>query len=238
MLRKYIKRLQVPDVPSSLINVLQTYSASRRTLQSRLWMRDYSTYNMCWMTPTVSSITSRSRSCGRQNGSSRAKTRRIRLFNVRDFEPIFSTHIKEFNDSMDILFDADQFAGTFLPIGRRLFDEAEEAENRRDTKKAQDLFLWAGAVYRIARSPVTRKDSPRNWQAWEEGKRAYLRGARYFDAPIREISNRFHTFECFCMRRYGSHTSVLASSKAIRPRIRSTLARCAIHLRARLISYR
>ncbi len=75
---------------------------------------------------------------------------------VEDFDPIFEGLINTSNDDSSILYDPDAYATPFLPVGASLVKQAEEAESANDIEKAEELFLRAGAVYRIARFPVNR----------------------------------------------------------------------------------
>lgn len=104
---------------------------------------------------------------------------------VEDFDPIFEGLINTSNDDSSILYDPDAYATPFLPVGASLVKQAEEAESANDIEKAEELFLRAGAVYRIARFPVNR--SKLSQEAWKLGKDAYLRGGKYLDPPNQEV---------------------------------------------------
>jgi hypothetical protein len=109
--------------------------------------------------------------------------------NIEDFDPIFGELVKRSNDSIKILYDPDAYAEPFLPVGDRLFEQAEEAEKAGDVNRAKEFFLRAGAVYRIARFPIIR--SKLSKQAWESNKAAYLRGGKYLDPPNQVVNIPF-----------------------------------------------
>ena len=100
---------------------------------------------------------------------------------VEDFDPIFAELVKASNDSPAILFQPDEYAKPFLPVGDDLVTKAARAEEQGDTANAKDLYLRAAAVYRIARFPINR--SSVSQQAWEKGKAAYAKGGRYLSPP-------------------------------------------------------
>ena len=108
---------------------------------------------------------------------------------VEDFDPIFEQLIKRSNDDVSILYDPDAYAAPFLPVGESLVEQAEASEQRGDTAQARDLYLRAGAVYRIARFPINR--SLLSQEAWEAGKAAYLKGGKYLDPPNEEVMMPF-----------------------------------------------
>ena len=108
---------------------------------------------------------------------------------VEDFDPIFEQLIASSSDNAGVLYDADAYAAPFLPVGEGLVKKAEEAEKDGDTAKAKELYLRAGAVYRIARFPINR--SKLSQQAWEAGKDAYIRGGKYLDPPNQEVMISF-----------------------------------------------
>jgi hypothetical protein len=107
--------------------------------------------------------------------------------NIKDFEPIFERLIELSPGGNSIINDPEVYASTFLPTGISLFEEAEVFEHKGDIEKAQELFLRAGAVFRIARFPIIRRESRSSVQAWEFGKTAFLRGARCFASPVQEV---------------------------------------------------
>ena len=76
-----------------------------------------------------------------------------------------------------------------VPIGAALVKQAEEAERQNDWETAKELYVRAGAVYRIARFPIIRSKLSR--QAWEAGKAAYLKGGQYLDPPNQEVMMLF-----------------------------------------------
>lgn len=102
-----------------------------------------------------------------------------------DFEKVFAELIKESGDDVAILNDADRYAKPFLPVGEDLVRQAKEAEAAGSTDTARDLFLRAGAVYRIARFPVIRSALGR--KAWELGREAYLAASPYLSPPNVEV---------------------------------------------------
>lgn len=101
--------------------------------------------------------------------------------NVEDFDPIFEELGKISGDHPEILYRPDEYAKPFLPVAESLVATAEQAEGRGSTSTARELYLRAAAVYRIARFPINR--SQLSQKAWEKGKDAYLKGARYLDPP-------------------------------------------------------
>ena len=101
--------------------------------------------------------------------------------NVEDFDPIFSDLVARSGDQRDILYQPDEYAKPFLPVGERLASMAAQAEEQRDAANARDLYLRAAAVYRIARFPINR--SPLSHEAWERGKAAYAQGGQYLTPP-------------------------------------------------------
>ena len=101
--------------------------------------------------------------------------------NVEDFDPIFSDLVARSGDQRDILYQPDEYAKPFLPVGERLASMAAQAEEQGDAANARDLYLRAAAVYRIARFPINR--SPLSHEAWERGKAAYTKGGQYLTPP-------------------------------------------------------
>jgi pimeloyl-ACP methyl ester carboxylesterase len=104
---------------------------------------------------------------------------------VEDFDPIFKQLIEMSGDDTAILYDPDSYAAPFLPVGEDLVGRAGTAESEGKLAEAKELYLRAGAVYRIARFPINRSRLSR--QAWEAGKAAYLKGGKYLDPPNREV---------------------------------------------------
>ncbi|TGD99650.1 alpha/beta hydrolase family protein [Methylobacterium nonmethylotrophicum] len=100
---------------------------------------------------------------------------------VADFGPIFAELIAVSGDDPAILYRPDDYAAPFLPAGRRLVDQAEDAASGGRTEEARDLFLRAAAVYRIARFPINR--SPLGQGAWTKGKAAYEKAGALLDPP-------------------------------------------------------
>ena len=102
-----------------------------------------------------------------------------------DFEKVFAALIEESGDDTAVLYDPNRYAAPFLPVGEDLVRQAKEAEAASDKDKARELFLRAGAVYRIARFPVIR--SPFGKKAWELGREAYLGASPYLSPPNVEV---------------------------------------------------
>ena len=101
---------------------------------------------------------------------------------AEDFDPVFAELVRLSSDNADIFLRPDDYAKPFLPIGEKLALMAEEAEKQGDTAKACELYLRAAAVFRISRFPINR--SPLGQEAWQKGKAAYVKGARYLTPPI------------------------------------------------------
>ena len=101
--------------------------------------------------------------------------------NVEDFDPIFAELVRLSGDRPDILYNPDEYAKPFFPVGDKLVSLAERAEAQGDTDKARELYLRAAAVYRIARFPINR--SPVSQQAWKQGKAAYVKAGQYMNPP-------------------------------------------------------
>ena len=99
--------------------------------------------------------------------------------NVEDFDPIFKELVQISNDSSDLLYRPDDYAKPFFPVAEDLVSRASQAETHGDAAKAQELYLRAAAVYRIARFPVNR--SKVSQEAWERGKEAYVKAGRYLN---------------------------------------------------------
>ena len=106
-----------------------------------------------------------------------------------DFDTIFENLIQESNDDTAVFFDPERYAKPFLPVGESLVKQAEEAEQAKDFTKACELYLRAGAVYRMARFPVIR--SPLGQKAWDLGKAAYLKAGQYLPSTIAEVRMPF-----------------------------------------------
>ena len=96
---------------------------------------------------------------------------------VEDFDPIFADLAKAAGSRPDILYQPDEYAKPFLPVGERLAAMAGQAEEQGDVPKARDFYLRSAAVYRIARFPINR--SPTSWEAWEKGKAAYVKAGQF-----------------------------------------------------------
>jgi hypothetical protein len=100
---------------------------------------------------------------------------------VEDFDPVFAELVRASEDRTDILYQPDEYAEPFLPVGDSLVSMAEEAELKGNTDQARDLYLRAAAIYRIARFPINR--SKTSQAAWERGKAAYVRGGQFLSPP-------------------------------------------------------
>jgi pimeloyl-ACP methyl ester carboxylesterase len=103
-----------------------------------------------------------------------------------DFDSIFENLIEENDNNPMVFFDPDRYAKPFFKVGLDLVERAKTAEKAGNTDEARDLFLRAGAVYRLARFPINR--SPLSQRAWELGKEAYLSGAKYLSSPVHEVA--------------------------------------------------
>ena len=108
---------------------------------------------------------------------------------VEDFDPIFEELRKTSNDDPSILYDPDAYAKPFFPVAENLVAEAQKAEKSGGTDEARDLYLRAGAVYRMARFPINR--STLSQKAWEDGKKAYMAASPYLNPPNTEVSIPF-----------------------------------------------
>lgn len=108
---------------------------------------------------------------------------------VADFDPIFAELTAVAGDDPAILYRPDDYAAPFLPVGRRLVAQAEDAASGGRTAEARDLFLRAAAVFRIARFPINR--SPLGQEAWTEGKAAYEKAGALLDPPSAPVTIPF-----------------------------------------------
>jgi len=101
--------------------------------------------------------------------------------NVDDFDPIFAQLSAASEHDPDLLLRPDDYAEPFLPVARRLVDEAHQAAADSRSGAAQDLYLRGAAVYRMARFPVIR--SPLGQEAWTKGKAAYEQAGLLLNPP-------------------------------------------------------
>lgn len=108
---------------------------------------------------------------------------------VDDFDPVFAELVERSGDDPAVLNRPDDYAVPFLPVARQLVTDAEQALAGGDTARARELFLRAGAVYRIARFPINR--SPTSQDAWEKGKAAYERAGLLLDPPSTTVEIPF-----------------------------------------------
>ncbi|KAF4458737.1 yellowish-green 1 [Fusarium albosuccineum] len=102
-----------------------------------------------------------------------------------DFDRVFDSLIKNSGDDAAVFFDPDEYAKPFFPIAEDLVSQARDAEKAGDIDKAREMFLRAGAVYRIARFPINR--GRLGQKAWELGKEAYLAASPYLSPPNCEV---------------------------------------------------
>ena len=109
--------------------------------------------------------------------------------NVEDFDPVFEELVSTSGDDPSILHRPDDYARPFLPVGRHLVAQAEDALSRGQGDQAKWLFLRAAAVFRIARFPIVR--SPLTRQAWEEGKAAFEKAGEMLDPPNARVAIPF-----------------------------------------------
>ncbi|KAJ3136777.1 hypothetical protein HK100_001281 [Physocladia obscura] len=100
---------------------------------------------------------------------------------VEDFDNVFKNLVAASNDDVDILFNPDAYAKEFFPVAEDLVHRGNEAESKNELDVARDLYLRAAALYRIARFPIVR--SPLSQKAWQDGKAAFEKGAKYLDPP-------------------------------------------------------
>ena len=100
---------------------------------------------------------------------------------VVDFDPTFAALVAASDGGTGILYRPDDYARPFLPVERRLADQADEAASNGLMADARSLYRRAAAVYRMARFPIAR--SPLGQEAWERGKAAYEQAGRLFDPP-------------------------------------------------------
>lgn len=103
-----------------------------------------------------------------------------------DFDEVFENLIQSSGDDPAVLFDPDEYARPFFPVAENLTSKAREAESAGDVNKARELFLRAGAVYRIARFPINR--SQLGQEAWNSGREAYLAASPYLSPPNIEVA--------------------------------------------------
>jgi len=104
---------------------------------------------------------------------------------IEDFEPIIEQLKVSSNDEVSILYQPDEYAKAFIPVGEKLVQQGEEAEKAGNTAKAKEFYLRAAAVYRIARFPINR--SPLTQKAWQLNKATYFMGSRYLNPPVRPV---------------------------------------------------
>ncbi|KAI0123249.1 Alpha/Beta hydrolase protein [Xylariales sp. AK1849] len=103
-----------------------------------------------------------------------------------DFDRAFDDLVQATGDNADVLFNPDEYAKPFFPVAGSLMKQAHDAENAGHIDKARELFLRAGAVYRIARFPINR--SQLGQRAWYLGKEAYLAASPYLSPPSFEVA--------------------------------------------------
>jgi acetyl esterase/lipase len=100
---------------------------------------------------------------------------------VDDFDPIFAQLSASSEHDPDLLLHPDDYAEPFLPVARRLVEEAQQAAAAGRSAEAKDLYLRGAAVYRMARFPIVR--SPLTHEAWTKGKAAYEQAGLLLDPP-------------------------------------------------------
>ncbi|KAH9841314.1 heptaketide hydrolyase ayg1-like [Teratosphaeria destructans] len=106
------------------------------------------------------------------------------MFNKHeDFLPIVDQLIKGGHKEP---YDWDAYAQVFFPKAEELAAEAERAEEEGNKEKASELYMRASAVYRISRFPAPRSEKQR--YAWQEGKKAAVKGLALRDRPTREVT--------------------------------------------------
>lgn len=108
---------------------------------------------------------------------------------IEDFDPIFDKLIELSGGTARILYDPDAYAAPFVPVAEALVAKATEAEKQGDTALARELYLRAGAVYRISRFPIIRTQLGKD--IWAAQKKAYAKGGAYLTPPNQEISIPF-----------------------------------------------
>ncbi|KAF2859530.1 alpha/beta-hydrolase [Piedraia hortae CBS 480.64] len=100
-----------------------------------------------------------------------------------DFVPIADQLIKEgFKEP----YKWNEYAQVFFPKAEELVQEANKAEKAGEKEKASEFYLRASAVYRISRFPIPRSEKQR--YAWEQGKKAALKGLELKERPTREVT--------------------------------------------------
>jgi hypothetical protein len=104
-----------------------------------------------------------------------------------DFEPIFTHLIKHnINDAT-----STEYTEAFVPIAQILESRGDEAISAGDNALAQEFYLRASTVYRIARFPfISSFPTPScatKWCAWEAQKKVYLKASGRWDLPMQEI---------------------------------------------------
>lgn len=100
---------------------------------------------------------------------------------IADFEPVAEQIIAA---GLKEPYDWDEYASFFFPKAYALAARAEKAERAGNKEEASELYLRSSAVYRIARFPTPR--SPKQKEAWEQGKKVFYKGAALMEFPIYE----------------------------------------------------
>ncbi|KAF1816137.1 alpha/beta-hydrolase [Eremomyces bilateralis CBS 781.70] len=101
---------------------------------------------------------------------------------AKDFLPIVEEMERR---NMREPYDWDEYASVFVPKAKELVANAVSAENAGDNDKASEYYLRASAVYRISRFPAPR--SPKQMEAWVEGKEACFKGLGLREHPSYDI---------------------------------------------------
>ena len=106
---------------------------------------------------------------------------------LEDFQPIFEKLIADnINDAY-----SDKYTEYFLPTAERLTAEADELAKKSDDEdsrgRAIELYLRACCVLRISRFPSVDAGDGLKREVYNRQKEIYLRGARLWKEPMREV---------------------------------------------------
>ncbi|KAF2083758.1 alpha/beta-hydrolase [Saccharata proteae CBS 121410] len=101
---------------------------------------------------------------------------------AKDFQPIVDRMTQL---DMREPYDWDAYAEVFRPQAEHLTSIAEEAEKAGEKEKASEYYKRASAVWRISRFPAPRSEKQR--YAWQEGKKAILKGFSLQEHPVHEV---------------------------------------------------
>ncbi|KEQ79600.1 alpha/beta-hydrolase [Aureobasidium pullulans] len=101
---------------------------------------------------------------------------------IQDFEPIVEKLVEgDYKEP----YNWDDYAQVYFPKAEELVSKAREAEQEGNKEKASEFYLRASAVYRISRFPAPRSEKQR--YAWQEGKKACIKGLGLREHPVHEI---------------------------------------------------